>query len=383
MVRNIMRKVQGQAIWGAVLVLVGCSAPKPPEKDAGVVVLEDGGMTASRADVLEAVGRCSLRNATAFRDAANTLAAQPSRENWKVAMAAWQRLEVMQLGPTGSSLNPGGLDLRDQLYSWPLVSRCAVEDVIVAKSYENGVGRLLVNRRGLAALEYVLFYEGDDFSCSTAGWAALDATEKAARKQAYALAAAADIKVRADELVAAWEGGFIDTLRTAGPGNATYMTTQGAMNRVSDAMYYVEKEVKDLKLAVPIGLRECATPPCLDALESQYAHHNKANLRANLVAFRQLLEGCDDDSYAGVGFDELLVGANAADLATRMKTNIGNAQAALDAIEESDLRQALVDDPASVRAFYDAVKSVTDLLKSEFITVLDLEPPMGLEGDND
>ena len=36
-----------------------------------------------------------------------------------------------------------------------------------------------------------------------------------------------------------------------------------------------------------------------------------------------------------------------------------------------------------VRALYDAVKGVTDLLKTELISVLDLELPTSLEGDND
>lgn len=373
-----------QAIWGvSSLLIVGCSSSKPPERDAGTGLHEDGGAVASRADVLEAAGRCALRNAKSFQTVAGELAATPNQENWKRAMSAWQRLEVLQFGPTGSSTKPGGLDIRDHVYAWPLFSRCATEDVMVSKQYENGVSRLLVNRRGLTALEYVLFYAGDDVSCSAAAWTALTPAERTARKQAFAAALAADVKVQADALVAAWEGGFIDTMKTAGPGNRTYMTTAGAMNRVSDAMYYVEKEVKDVKLAVPMGLRDCAAAPCLETLESQYAHHNTANVRANLVAFRQLLEGCDDDAYAGIGFDEALVAANAGDLANRMRTNLIAAEAALDAIEEDDLSVALVNDPASVRAFYDAVKSVTDLLKSEFVTVLDLEPPMGLEGDND
>jgi hypothetical protein len=36
-----------------------------------------------------------------------------------------------------------------------------------------------------------------------------------------------------------------------------------------------------------------------------------------------------------------------------------------------------------VRALYDAVKGVTDVLKTEVVTVLDLELPQKVEGDND
>lgn len=361
---------------------MGCPPPKPAPKDGGPELLEDGGLATTRADLLGSAGTCSLRAVTQFRTQVDALVAQPSKESWKQAMASWQRVEVMQFGPTASSTAPGGLDLRDQVYSWPLASRCPVEETLLNKRYEAGVGTLLVNRRGLGALEYLLFHEGTDFTCAAAGLAALTPAELALRKQGYVAAIAADLKVHADALVGAWEGGFIETLRTAGPGNPTYMTTAAAMNRVGQSLFYIETQMKDLKLAPAIGLRDCLTPPCLESLESQFAGHNTANLRENLVGFRQLLEGCEP-GYAGVGFDDLLIAARASSLSTRLTERTAAAQLALEAIEEPDLREALIADPASVRAFYDALKAITDLLKSEFVTVLDVELPMGLEGDND
>lgn len=360
---------------------LGCPTPKPSQ-DAGPVLLEDGGLAASRADFLHAAGTCSLQAVVKFRAEVDALDAARTKDNWKRAMKAWQRVELMQFGPTGSSSAPGGMDLRDQVYSWPLISRCSIEDVLVSKRYETGVGSLLVNRRGLGALEYLLFYEGDDVTCSAAGWAALSPTERSAQKQAYGAAVSADLKVQARALVTAWEGGFVETLRTAGPGNATYMSTGAAMNQVSNALFYIERVVKDFKLAPPIGLRDCDAPPCLALLESQYARHNTANLRENLAAMRQLLEGCEP-GYTGIGFDDLLHGARASSLVDRLHDRMLTAEVALAAIEEPDLREALITDPASVRAFYDALKGVTDLLKSEFVTVLDVDLPMGLEGDND
>lgn len=365
----------------ALVFALGCPTPRPAQ-DAGPVLLEDGGLAATRADFLGAAGTCSLQAVAKFRAEIDALNTAPTQDNWKKAMKAWQRVEVMQFGPTGSASTPGGMDLRDQVYSWPLVSRCAIEDVLVSKRYESGVGSLLVNRRGLATLEYLLFYGGDDVLCSSAGWAALTPAERAAQKQAYAVAVSADLKVHADALVTAWEGGFVETLRTAGPGNTTYMSTGAAMNQVSNAVFYIERVVKDLKLAPPLGLRDCAAPPCVELLESQYAAHNTANLRENVAAMRQLLEGCEP-GFTGIGFDDLLLGARASSLVERLHERLLAAEAALAAIEEPDLKEALMNDPASVRAFYDSLKAITDLLKSEFVTVLDIDLPMGLEGDND
>ena len=372
-----------QLVLGLTVALTAaCPPPKPASEDAGPALLADGGAAVTRAEFLSAAGQCSLRQATEFRAQVDALVAAPTQDNWNRAMTSWQRIEIMQFGPTGSSTQPGGLDLRDQIYSWPLPGRCGVEETLVSKRYETGMSSMLVNRRGLGALEYLLFKTDDDFSCASAAWLALTPAERAQRRAAYTAAVVADLKLSADALVAAWGSGFVETLRTAGPGNATYMTTASAMNRVSDALFYLDEEFKDVKLAPAMGLRDCAAPPCLDALESQFAHHNKENLRANLVGFRQLLEGCEA-GYSGIGFDDLLYGARADSLASRLIERTIAAQAALEAIDEPDLREALVADPASVRAFYDSLKSVTDLLKSEFVTVLDVELPMSLEGDND
>jgi len=372
------KRLRAAGLLTALLALTGC--PMTSKNDAGLTILPDGGTPASRSDFLLAAGQCALQNVKSFRDDARLFAADAGA--WGQAMTSWQRVEVMQFGPTASSTTPGGQDFRDQIYSWPLVSRCSVDETLTTGGYTGGVSSLLINRRGLAAAEYLLFSNPDEVTCGdVAGWAALAATERAARKRAYASAVANDVRARAEDLVTAWEP-FVETLHSAGPGNATYPTVQGALNRVSDAIFYLDTTIKDLKLAPPIGLRGCTTPPCLDAVESTWAHHNTANLRANLVGLRQLLEGCEPN-YQGVGFDDLLDAQAAFSLRERLHAALDTAFAALDAIPDADLYDALTAHPAEARAFYDALKAVTDLLKSEFVTVLDVELPMGLEGDND
>ena len=50
---------------------------------------------------------------------------------------------------------------------------------------------------------------------------------------------------------------------------------------------------------------------------------------------------------------------------------------------EPPLEQALYVDPSRVRALHAAVKAITDPLKTEFLTVLNLDLPKVSEGDND
>jgi len=170
----------------------------------------------ARKELLSATAACEQTSTQAFRAAAAeletataALVATPeagkleaARTAYHRAMDAWQVVEAMQVGPALPRSKPGGAELRDHIYSWPLVSRCAIEEQIVARGYEAAdFPTMLVSRRGLYALEYLLFYEGVDTACpptspvvSGGAWAALPAEELKARKRAYAAAAAKAVR---------------------------------------------------------------------------------------------------------------------------------------------------------------------------------------------
>jgi predicted lipoprotein len=399
---------QGLRRAGAVALtaLVGLSACSESKKPDGGTP-PTGQAETTRVALLGAVSACVQSGALEFQTAAGelktaaaALAASPgagtrqaAREAFHKAMDAWQVLEVMQIGPAAPRSLPGGAELRDNIYSWPLVSRCAVEEQIVSRGYESAnFPNSLVSRRGLYAVEYLLFYEGADTECSSSSvivadgtWAALPAEEREARKRAYASVAAAEVLARANQLVEAWaagKGDFSRTFETAGSGSTVYPTSQAALNSVSDALFYVEEVVKDKKIARPLGLRECTGDTCPELLESPFARRAKANIAANLVGYRRLAQGCGA-GFEGVGFDDLLGAVGTEPLAVKLSERVAAAQASLQAVEEADLAQALTQDKASVRAVYDGLKGVTDVMKTELATVLDLELPQAVEGDND
>jgi hypothetical protein len=92
--------------------------------------------------------------------------------------------------------------------------------------------------------------------------------------------------------------------------------------------------------------------------------------------------GCSAD-FSGIGFDDLLIGVGAETLAQKLLTSSEALAASISAVEESDLREALLADRASVQKIYDAGRAISVTLKTDFATVLDLELPKTLEGDND
>jgi hypothetical protein len=82
------------------------------------------------------------------------------------------------------------------------------------------------------------------------------------------------------------------------------------------------------------------------------------------------------------GFDDLLRDMGASGLADQMSVDIAAAIVAIESIE-GPLYEALSTDLEGVIAAYEAVKRVTDNLKTMFLTVLDLEAPNRAAGDND
>ncbi len=338
----------------------------------------------------------------ALESATGAFSQDPSAQNlsaaqdaWRAAITVWQHAEVFQLGPAGLMDSvAGGEDIRDDIYSWPFVNRCRVDQEIVEGAYEDpsAFAAEPINVRGLDAMEYLLFNDTDQNDCTPnsginrdGDWNALgDVDAIRARRAQYAHTLAGLSLQRARDLHDAWAndgGNFLSQLSTAGNGSSTYRSAQEALNALSDAMFYVEKETKDMKLAEPAGLANCDTDFCPEARESLFADHSKEHILANVIAFRQIYHGGDVEGD-GIGFDDLLIEAGAEDLNTEMTTKLAQAQEAIEAIEGT-MAQALADNPEQVVEAYNLLQDAMTLFKTQFLSILDLELPQRAEGDND
>lgn len=359
----------------------------------------------TRARVLESIGVCAASlygeaaaAADKLRAATAAAAADPSKKEearaaWNDAIDLWQQTEMIAVGPAGPATVPGGKGLRDVVYSWPLVSRCLVEQQIVSKAYEKSdfFSVALLNMRGLAAAEYLLFYGGADNACSSSSsintqgtWAALGEAELAKRKAAYASVLGDDVAKQLGVIAGGWSasgGNFASELANAGKSGALFETDQLAMNAVTDGLFYLEKGVRDLKIGRPLGLLECDTATCPELVESLFARRSRDHIKNNLIGFRRVFAGCAEGE--DVGLDDLLAALGAGDLAARMTADTDAAIAAADALPSSDVAVAILQDPAKVLALHAAIKKITNELKTQFATVLDVELPKTVEGDND
>lgn len=322
--------------------------------------------------------------------ATNTEAMQVSaKQSWRDAMAVWQMAEVMQIGPLLDNNN----SLRNKIYSWPNTSSCAVDqDVLLAESEGYDISTRTPSRKGLDAIEYLLFNSDLNHSCTVfgtqpQGWNNRTNEDRMTARCGLAKLVAADLVSNSEELLSAWNGtateqGYAEVLKNAGQVNSSFNNVHDAVNDVSDAVFYIDTLTKDAKLATPLGVfaNDCGLVPCIQNVESRFAFNSLQNIINNIQGLNMIFLGGNTDS--AIGFEDYLIDVGATDTATQMRNDLTNVTEFAITLEQS-LTQLLEQEPEQVQQVHDQLKKVTDNMKTDFIQSLALELPATSAGDND
>lgn len=326
-------------------------------------------------------------------------AREDAQAAWSESMAVWQQAELFLLGPAAAN---GGA-MRNRIYSYgstsPL-STCAVDQsVVLAENDSFNIQVRSFNSRGLDALEYLLFNDNLDHTCpsqisETTNWNDRPAGERKQARCDYAVAVAQDVSVAAQTLLDAWteEGGNY-RYRFVNPANQ-----ESNLSALSDALFYIETETKDAKLGIPTGLhRACSQTACPESVESKYSQTSLEHIRNNLLAFQRGFNGGD-----GPGFDDIIVSEGVPEIAARFNTMVDDAVNLIDTIDSPLYQQTLAlqqsgDDsgcvnsaanPDSVQevsacSLHGLLKRITDSLRTDFVTIVNLDLPDRAQSDND
>lgn len=325
----------------------------------------------------------------AYQKDPNQTTLEEAQEVWRLAMLDWSRSELFQFGPMGSLSQSAGKDpyegrgIRDLIYAWPSTSACRVDEQLITQNYDaRGMSSVLISGRGLFALEYLLFSSDEKSACApssstAAEWAKLSNSALAKRKRDYAKALSEDIATQIRTVTEAWDpkgGNFKATLVDA---KGKYPDEQEAMQSIAWSLIYAEREIKDWKLGIPTGYT--LTSP-VSGPETPYTQLGIEAIRANLLGFRSLFQGCGE-SGEGLGFDDWLIEAGHPELAQDVVAAWQHAHATANEFEGS-----LSEDSSELETFYQAVRGLTTLLKSDLFgagSPLNLKLPGGVEGDTD
>ncbi|WP_028117669.1 imelysin family protein [Ferrimonas senticii] len=315
-------------------------------------------------------------------------AAALAQTQWLALMAWWQQAELMQIGPLAADNNA----LRNRIYSWPLVNRCAVDQEVVL--FESGevagqpydITLRTDTRKGLDALEYLLFAPSLAHQCpasvAPANWNDRSDDDRRLARCRFAKAASDDLLTNLNALTNQWQS-YAAELNRAGQPGSDFSDAQSAVNAISDGLFYIDGFTKDAKLDSPLQqFANSCDDACANALESGLSASSLSNVGNNLSALRRLFTGVDGSGVDGVGFDDYLNEVGSNQLAVQILSDIDQALASQVALGASLVAQ-LNDDPDAVRQLHSQTKAITDQLKVDFINDLALELPATSAGDND
>ncbi len=419
MYRVAVSQVRQRLPFAATALVAACSGGGGAKSDAPNVNFDRNALLAHLANNIllpiqaEVVAKTAslpdaLESYCVALDVASPGAIQSARakvdEEWRFSIDAWERAEEVLIGPAAMDLNA----LRDRIYAWPALAPCEIDRDVVShwndpSSYD--LSTKLGRQRSLSAIEYLIYAGGTNHNCAVepAGWSTLAAgpdLEKARCRLAKVLAT--DVAAAAVEVHTAWKpvseggGGYADELARAGQGSSL-PSAHEAVNLLTNSFFYVDRIVKDMKLAEAAGIslaNSCGTmnEPCVREVELRYADRATFAIRINLATLREAVTGTRvaGPSTAGTtltptdgpGFDAFLTAVGHPELAESMTADLDAAIAKATALPDSFLG-ALTSNYAAVVDTHAAIKMFTNDLKTQFLTVLALDIPDDVASDND
>ena len=309
-----------------------------------------------------------------------------AQANWKQAMNIWQTIEVMQFGPLANSLNSSaGEDLRDEIYSWPTTNPCRIDQKTATEEFRDPeyFSSNLVNAYGLDALEHVLFADTGTICppqispVSDGLWDSLGEETIRQNRIDFALILTEELQNSVQEVLNRWEPTQGNFSHTFVQGSYPYSSVQESLSDVFQSLFYIEVYTKEKKLAIPLGIHDCSSQSCIEALEGYISQRSLDSILSNIQGFEMIFTGGE-----GYGFDDLLHNKGHADLSQRVLDAIENALQKGHSLQYP-LNISITEEKEAVFELYEAIDSISNILKNEVSLILSLSIPVEAAGDND
>lgn len=314
------------------------------------------------------------------------------QERWAKVMLIWERMEFLQFGPLAE--NRGRL--RQEFYNWPEpLQSCAIDRQLLTMAQRLGTFYLprRADRKGLQALEYLLYDEKLELSCSLPRWQKqiwerLSDTRKRGLRCAYAKAVVSELIQQTERIQLTWGPSDRHAFVAA---DLDPEAEERQLQQVFKRLFFLEEEARRLKLAAPAGFdpKRCrrAPEPCPEQEEFQRSQLSAEALRANIDGFQTLMLGpLVGRRFAG-GFTALLRAEGGGEVADQLEDKVLKLTQLAHGTDKS-LRELIADhygEPCELRE-YDSwvcrmdrdMQDIVRLIASDMAPVFDWEVPRSL-----
>ncbi|QXD16124.1 imelysin family protein [Rhodocaloribacter litoris] len=353
-------------VLAGILLLASCdSSPSTSEPPPDA--------TFDRSAMLENYGRTiilpayeTLKQAVdALQAAATTFAGNPTasnlaalRERLKAARLAWQDAALFQFGPAES------VTLRATLNTYP-ADEAKIEANIASGNYVLGT---IDNRAavGFPALAYLLYGPG---STDEEILAAYTNDAQASGRMTYLQDNVTFIKAATDATFEAWHadgGNYIGTFLSPEKAGTDVGSALGML--VNAFILHYERFIRDGKIGIPAGVRSAGVPRP-GSTEAFYGGYSAELAVAGVRATRRLFLGNSRSGAEGPGLDDNLRFLGAETLADQITTELDEAIAALEALQDP-LSTQIESDLEPVLTAFTELQDVVVLLKADMTSVL-------------
>lgn len=278
---------------------------------------------------------------------------QTLQADLKNARLAWQQISPFQFGPSESVL------LRASLNTYPADTE-KIDQNISTGQYTLGT----INSRdaaGLPALGYLLHGLG---STNAEILSMYTSDTNAENRVDYLLENITFIKESVDAATEDWQasgGDYIGMFLSEENAGTDVGSSLGML--INSYVMHYERFLRDGKIGIPAGIRSAgvARPT---SVEAYYGGYSAELALANLEKMEELFTG-----GSGRGLDDNLQALNAGDLANEIQSEIDEAQAALEQLNDP-LSQQIEENNEPVLTAFEELQKVVTLIKADMTSIL-------------
>ena len=261
---------------------------------------------------------------------------EQARQAWKATARSWLLTEAYQFGPVSDQR------LNARIEYWP--RRPADIEKQLQSTEPLQAEQMGATRRGLPALEYLLFGAGSASLSTAAGQ----------RRQQYAQVLAADLQQQAEHLLQQWQTEYA----------THHQADSSARNMLLNQWVFLLETSRNKRLGAPAGLLD-SQEHGLQLLEAPDCRCSKLLLEAALEGFAQSFWGAEGQ----LGMDDSLVGLGARPVLDKITASYQRARTQLAALPEFDA-QNLEQPPAAFEVLFQELGELLRLVKVDLANAL-------------
>ena len=273
----------------------------------------------------------------------------------KATRLTWQKVNLFQFGPAEDVI------LRASLNTYP-TDTGLIKDNIASGEYELGA---ISNQAaaGFPALGYLLHGTGETNQQIISAYTE---ASNASKRMDYLLDNISFIKEKTDNVTSAWSDSNLQMFLS--DENAGTDTGSSLSMVVNAMIVHYERFLRDGKIGIPAGVRSSGVIRS-KATEAFYSGYSVELAIANLQTVKGLYQGTGLDESSGAGLEENLEALGRESLADEIVTELDEAIAALQKLQDPLSEQVETNHDPVLVAFQE-MQELTNLLKADMSSAL-------------